>query len=264
MGNTEQKEMSFMAHLEELRWHLVRISIAILVVGVAIFCYQEWVYNNILLAHLNTNFTTYEWFCKNVDTSFCNLHFASKLQSLSPASQMMNAMWTSFILGVIVSFPYIIWELMRFIAPGLTAKERRNTYLFILIASFLLILGLLFSFYVICPMNVFFFYDYQITDLIENNFQFDSYISMINNTLLGVSLVFEMPLVIYFIAKFGLITPEFLRTYRKHAIVIILIVAAIVTPPDVASQIIVSIPMIILYEVSIIISKIVTRKNINS
>lgn len=192
--------------------------------------------------------------------SFCNLNFDQKLQSLDPTNQLMNALWTSFILGAIISFPYIIWEMMKFIMPGLTPSERKKSRGFIFISTFLMILGLLFSYYVIAPMSVFFFYDYQITDTIVNNFKFNSYISLITNTLLGVSIVFELPLVVYFLTKIGLITPEFLKKYRKHALVLVLILAAVITPPDVASQIIVAIPILILYEISIWVSKIIVKK----
>lgn len=257
--------MSFLDHLEELRWHLVRSTIFILVITIVLFVFQKNVYNDFLLAHLDPNFKTYQWFCEaftniGMQSDFCNIKFNSKLQSLSPTNQLMNAMWSSFILGLIISFPYIIWEMMRFISPGLTIKEQKNSRGFIIIATLLLILGLLFSYYIIVPMSVYFFYNYQITETIVNNFQFDSYISLITNTLLGVSVIFELPLVVYFLTKIGLITPEYLKRYRKHALVIVLIVSAIITPPDVASQIIVAIPVLILYEVSIVVSKLLIKK----
>ncbi|MGY6647422.1 twin-arginine translocase subunit TatC [Wenyingzhuangia sp. IMCC45574] len=261
----EQNEMSFLDHLEELRWHLVRSTVCILIFTIIIFTFQRQVYDHFLLAHLNPDFSTYQWFCDvftqiGIDSSFCNLSFNAKLQSLSPTNQLMNALWSSFILGAIISFPYIIWEMMRFILPGLTDNERKKSKGFILIATFLMILGLLFSYYIIAPMSVYFFYNYQITDTIVNNFQFDSYIGLITNTLLGVSIVFELPLVVYFLTKIGLITPEFLKKYRKHALVLVLIVSAIITPPDVASQIIVAIPILILYEISIGVSKVIVKK----
>ncbi|WP_010134495.1 twin-arginine translocase subunit TatC [Ochrovirga pacifica] len=262
---SDTKEMSFLDHLEELRWHLVRSTICVFLFAIILFVFQKQVYNHFLLAHLESDFATYQWFCEvftkiGIDSSFCNLELNSKLQSLSPTNQLMNALWTSFILGAILAFPYIIWEMMKFIMPGLTPKERQKSKGFIFIATFLLIIGLLFSYYVIAPMSVYFFYNYQITDAIVNNFQFDSYIGLITNTLLGVSIVFELPLVVYFLTKIGLITPEFLKKYRKHALVLVLIVAAVITPPDVASQIIVAIPILILYEISIWVSRIIVKK----
>jgi len=259
------KEMSFLDHLEELRWHLVRSTICVFIFTILLFIFQKQVYDLFLLAHLKPDFITYQWFCDaftkiGIESSFCNVSFNAKLQSLSPTNQLMNALWSSFILGLILSFPYIIWELMKFIMPGLTPKEQQKSKGFIVIATLLLTIGLCFSYYVIAPMSVYFFYNYQITDTIVNNFQFDSYIGLITNTLLGVSVVFELPLVVYFLTKFGLITPDFLKTYRKHALVLVLIIAAIITPPDVASQIIVAIPILILYEISIWVSKAIVKK----
>lgn len=265
MSKSTDKEMSFLDHLEELRWHLVRSTIAIFLVAIVAFTYQTFIYENFLLAHLQGDFVTYQFFCDTfskigINSDFCNVSFDQKLQALAPTKQLMNAIWSSLILGFIVAFPYVLWEMMRFITPGLTSKEKRSSKVLIFFASLLLILGLLFSYYVIVPMSVYFFYNYSISDLITNSFQFDSYISLVTNTLLGVSLIFELPLVIYFLSKIGLITPQFLKTYRKHALVLVLIVSAIITPPDVASQIIVTIPVLFLYEISIYISGAIQKK----
>ncbi|GGG99409.1 Sec-independent protein translocase protein TatC [Polaribacter pacificus] len=261
----EQKEMSFLGHLEELRWHLVRSSVAIMLVAVVAFIFQKQVFNNFLIAHLKPDFVTYQFFCKifasiGIESGFCNVNFPQKLQSLELTQQFMSSIWISFVLGIIVSFPYILWEMWRFIAPGLHENEQKRSRGFLFIASLLFFIGVLFSYYVIAPMSVSFFYGYQISDMIVNNFTMNSYISLITNTLLGVSLIFELPVLIYFLAKIGLVTPEFLRKYRKHAFVVVLILAAIITPPDVGTQIIVSIPIVILYEVSIYIANIVVKK----
>jgi sec-independent protein translocase protein TatC len=261
----QQKEMSFLGHLEELRWHLVRSSMAILLVAIVAFIFQKTVFDSFLIAHLKPDFITYEVLCKlfasiGVESGFCNVDFPQKLQALELTQQFMSSIWISFVLGVIVSFPYILWEMWRFIAPGLHENERKRSRGFLLIASLLFFIGVFFSYYVIAPMSVSFFYGYQISDMIVNNFTMNSYISLITNTLLGVSLIFELPVLIYFLAKIGLVTPEFLRKYRKHAFVLVLILAAIITPPDVGTQIIVSIPIVILYEVSIYIASIVVKK----
>lgn len=262
-----QNEMSFLDHLEELRWHLVRSFIAIFIFGVVLFIFQTQVYEYFLLAHLKPDFITYQWFCDGfaflgMESSFCTVDFPQKLQSLSLTNQLMNSLWTSAILGLILAFPYVVYEMWKFIAPGLHESERKNSRGFIFVTSFLFFIGLLFSYFIICPMSVYFFYNYQITDLIQNNFQFESYISIITNALLGVSLVFELPVIIYFLSKAGLVSPQFLRTYRRHALVVVLILSAIITPPDVASQIIVSIPVMFLYEIGIYISKFVEKKRL--
>ncbi|MBT4869129.1 MAG: twin-arginine translocase subunit TatC [Polaribacter sp.] len=261
----KEKEMSFLGHLEELRWHLVRSASVVLIFGIFLFIFQKEVYENFLLAHRKSDFITYQLFCDffnlfGLDSSFCRVSFKDNLISLKPTQQLMNSIWSSFILGIILSFPYLLWELWKFISPGLTLKEVRNSRGFIFVASLLFFLGIAFSFYIIAPISIHFLYNYQITDLIQNNFTMDSHIGLVTNMLLGVSILFELPVLVFFLTKIGLITPAFLKKYRKHALVVVLIVAAIITPPDVASQIIVAIPIVILYEVSIKVSKIVIKK----
>jgi len=264
----KEKEMSFLGHLEELRWHLVRSASAIIILAVVFFVYSEQVYDYFLLAHIQPDFITYKVFCDffkffGLDSAFCHVSFADKkLQSIEVTSQLMNSLWSSIILGLIIAFPYLLWEMWRFVAPGLTQNERNKSRGFIFIASLLFFIGVWFSFYVIAPISIHFLYNFQISDNIENNFTLQSHISLVTNLLLGVSIIFELPVVIYFLAKIGLITPEFLKKYRKHALVIVLIIAAIITPPDVASQIIVTIPILILYEIGIVVSRRVIKNQL--
>ncbi len=261
----KQKDMSFLGHLEELRWHLVRSASAIFIIGILLFIFQKEVYEHFLLAHRKSDFITYQIFCDffslfGFDSTFCNVAFTDNLISLKPTQQLMNAIWSSFILGIILSFPYLLWEIWRFISPGLTKNEVKSSKGFIFIASFLFFCGIAFSFFVIAPISIHFLYNYQISELIQNNFTLDSHIGLVTNMLLGVSILFELPVLIYFLTKIGLVTPDFLRKYRKHALVVVLILAAIITPPDIASQVIVAIPILILYEISIKVSKIVIKK----
>lgn len=260
-----EKEMSFLDHLEELRWHLVRSFTAIFIVAIIVFVKIDYVFDNILIAHLKADFSTYQFFCKvfssiGIDSDFCNINFNQSLQALNPTQQLMTAIWSSLILGFVVAFPYILWEMWRFVSPGLHENEKKKSRGFIFSSSFLFFLGVLFSYYVIIPMSVYFFYNFKISDSIQNNFKVDAYISLVTNTLIGVAVFFELPIVIYFLSKIGLVTPQFLRTYRKHALVVVLILSAIITPPDIASQIIVAVPIMILYEISIHISKLVIKK----
>ncbi len=262
---TQEKEMSFLAHLEELRWHLVRSAISIFVIAIVLFTFQKYVYEDFLLAHLKPDFITYRLFCDfftllGMDSGFCDVVLPNNLQSIKVTQQLMNSIWTSFILGLIISFPYILWEFWRFVSPGLQEKEIKKSKGFIFIASFLFFVGVLFSYYVIAPISIDFLYNYEITPMITNQFTMDSHIGLVTNMLLGVSIMFELPVIIYFLTKIGLITPQFLKRYRKHALVVVLIVAAIITPPDVASQVIVAIPVLILYEISIKVSKRVIKK----
>lgn len=262
---TNQKEMSFLGHLEELRWHLIRSAGAIFLIAIVLFVFQKEVYENFLLAHRKSDFITYQIFCDfftflGFDSSFCNVTFKDNLISLKPTQQLMNSIWSSFILGIVLSFPYLLWEIWRFIAPGLTNNEVNKSRGFIFVASFLFFCGIAFSFYVIAPISIHFLYNYQITDLIQNNFTMDSHIGLVTNMLLGVSILFELPVLVFFLTKIGLVTPEFLKKYRKHSLVVVLILAAIITPPDIASQIIVAIPILMLYEISIKVSKMVLKK----
>jgi sec-independent protein translocase protein TatC len=172
----------------------------------------------------------------------------------------MTAIWSYLILGIILAFPYLLWELWRFISTGLTKKEVKSSRGFLFVASFLFFCGIAFSFYVIAPISIHFLYNYKISDVIQNNFTLESHIGLVTNMLLGVSVLFELPVLVYFLTKIGLVTPEFLKKYRKHSLVVVLILAAIITPPDVASQIIVAIPILVLYEISIKVSRMVIKK----
>ena len=265
----ETKEMSFLGHLEELRWHLVRSAVVIFILAIVLFVFKEEIYNNFIIAHTHSDFVTYRFFCQvfsgiGIESSFCNIQIPNKLQALSLTQQLMSSLWVSMVLAVIIAFPYLLWEMWRFIAPGLHKTERKKSRGFLFIASFLFFIGVLFSYYVIMPMSVSFFYGYQISDSIINNFTLDSYISLFTNTMLGISLVFELPVVIYFLSLLVFVTPDFLRKYRKHSLVLVLILSAIITPPDVASQIIVSIPILILYEIGIYISGFVQKRQLKN
>ena len=232
------KEMSFLDHLEELRWHLVRSFVAVFIIAILIFANINFVFDEFLLAHLKPNFATYVFFCDIfsaigiMDSSFCSVSLDQTLQALNPTQQLMTSIWSSLILGFIISFPYILWEFWRFVSPGLHKSERRKSQGFIFISSLLFFIGILFSYYVILPMSVYFFYNYEISDVIQNNFKLEAYINLITNTLLGVAILFELPVIIFFLSKVGLITPGFLRKYRKHALVVVLVLSAIITPPD--------------------------------
>lgn len=261
----QEKEMSFLDHLEELRWHIIRSITAIFSVAILVFVFVKLIFDEILLAHLKPDFVTYRFFCKvfsyiGIDSSFCNIKFSQELQVLNPTEELMTAIWSSLILGVIFAFPYVLWEVWRFIAPGLLESERKKSRGFIFSASALFFSGILFSYYVILPMSVYFFYNFSIGDAIVKSFKLGAYISLITNTLIGVAIFFELPIIIYFLSKIGLVTPQFLRKYRKHALVVVLILSAIITPPDVASQIIVAVPIMFLYQIGIYISKYVIKK----
>ena len=178
------------------------------------------------------------------------------------AEQFSVHIWTSITVGFILAFPFIIWEVWKFISPGLYEKERKNAKSFIIISSFLFFIGVLFGYYIVTPLSVNFLGNYSISDAVERNIKIGSYISLVRSSLLASGFIFELPIIMYFLTKMGLITPDFLRKYRKHALVLVLVLAAVITPPDIISQIIVAIPILMLYELSIYISKIVIKREL--
>lgn len=267
MAKKNLNEMSFLDHLEELRWLLVRSTIAILVMAVVTFFFADYIFDVILFGPTNPNFITYRSFCElshyvGFQDSICveNLDFI--LQNTAMEGQVNIFVWICIAVGFILAFPFILWELWKFISPALYPKERKNAKLFIFTASLLFFLGVLFGYYVVVPMSVNFFASFKVSEVVKNEFNLESYISMVKTSVIASGLFFEMPIIIYFLTKLGLVTPIFLRKYWKWAVVIILIVAAIVTPPDVVSQLIVAIPMLLIYEVSILISKVVYKKKL--
>ena len=267
MAKKEPKEMSFMDHLEELRWLLVRATIAMLVGAAITFFVSDFIFNEIIFGPTNPNFITYRLFCElsnyvGFADSICVTELPFVIQNTDMEGQVTILVWTCITAGFIIAFPYILWLLWNFISPALYEKERKNAKYFIFVASILFFLGVLFGYYVIVPMSVNFFATFTVSTIIKNEFNVDSYIGMIKTSVVACGLFFELPIIIYFLTKLGLVTPDFLRKYRKYGIVIILIVAAIVTPPDVVSQVIVSIPMFLIYEASIFISALVEKNRL--
>jgi sec-independent protein translocase protein TatC len=261
-----EKEMSFLDHVEELRWHLVRSSVAIFFFGIIAFLMKDFIFNRILFAPKNADFLTYRMFCK-VSNFFgtdglCIEDIPFTFQSLEMAEQFSVHIWTSITVGFIIAFPFIIWEVWKFISPGLYEKERKGARSFIIISSFLFFIGVLFGYYIVTPLSVNFLGNYSVSNVIERNIKIGSYISLVRSSLLASGFIFELPIIMYFLTKMGLITPDFLKKYRKHALVIVLVLAAVITPPDIISQIIVAIPILILYELSIYISKVVIKREL--
>ena len=254
-----KNEMSFLNHLEVLRWTLVRSALAVFAGGVVAFIMKDFIFNSILLAPKDPSFVTYRFLC-SVSKSFgtnglCIDEIPFIVQSRTMAGQFSAHIWTSIVFGFIVAFPFIVWEIWKFIKPALYDTEKKNARSFILITSLLFFVGILFGYYVITPLSINFLGSYRVADEVRNNFDLSSYTGLLKASCLSSGFIFELPIVIYFLTKMGLVTPEFLKEYRKYALVMVLILAAIITPPDIISQIIVAIPMIILYEVSIKISR---------
>lgn len=258
--------MSFWGHIDALRAHLFRSVVVVVIMAGVLFCFPEFLFDTVLFGPLKNDFLTYRAFCKlghmmSLGDQLCFGYYTFKLQSLGLSDQFTSQMWIAFIGGLMLAAPYILWEFWKFIKPALKEKERKASTGFIISSSFLFISGILFSYYIIVPLTVNFLGNYKVSDMIENNFTMDSYISTVTTLSLATGIVFELPIIVYFLSKFGLMTPEFMRKYRKHAVVVILIVAAVVTPsPDVTSQMLVAFPLYLLYEISIYVSRYVVKK----
>jgi sec-independent protein translocase protein TatC len=263
--NIEEKEMAFLDHLEELRWHGVRSIAAILIFTIVGFVFVDWVFNQIILAPARAEFWTWRILCKlghaidRVDV-LCIQDIPLSLQSRYMTGQFTITIVSAVVLGLVMSFPYIIWEGWRFIKPGLKPKERKNTTGVVGTISFLFAVGISFGYYVISPLMVYVMVNYRISDMIVNQFDITSYVSTLITLIFGSGILFQLPVVVYFLSKMGLLTPQFMRAYRKHAIVVILIIAAIITPPDPLSQSLITLPLYLLYEISIYISAVVVRR----
>lgn len=267
MEKKELKEMSFLDHLEELRWLLVRSTIAILIFATFTFFVSDYIFDVIIFGPKSPDFITYRFFCDlshqlGFADSICVTEMPFIIQNIDVEGQVNILVWTCITAGFILAFPYILLQLWNFISPALYENERKHAKLFIFIASALFFLGVLFGYFVVVPMSVNFFATFKVSDVVQNQFSFDSYIGMIKTSVIASGLFFELPIIIYFLTKLGLVTPQFLRKYWKYAVIIILIVAAIVTPPDVVSQLIVAIPMLVIYEASIFISSIVYKNQL--
>lgn len=265
MAKKNQSEMSFLDHLEVLRWVLIRSTIAILIGATIAYNFSDFIFDVVIFGPKEGDFITYRWFCQlateyDLDKSFCLQELPFELQNRTMEGQFSMLVWTSITAGFIIAFPFILWELWKFVSPALYEKEKKNIKYFISIASILFFLGVAFGYFILTPLSINFLANLTISTQVENQIDIDSYIGLVKTTSLATGLVFELPIVIFFLAKIGLVSAKFLRDYRKYAIVIILIIAAIVTPPDVISQIIVTIPLWILYEVSIFIAQFVSKK----
>ena len=258
-------EMSFLDHLEELRWHLIRSVFAVVIIGSGAFLMKSFIFDTVIFGPSKMDFPTYRLFCDiatwlGFDSAFCADKLPFTIQSRQMGAQFSMHIWTSIWAGVILGFPYILYELWKFISPGLYEKERQNSRGFILIASFLFFTGVLFGYYVVAPLSINFLSTYQVSEIISNEFDIDSYVGNIKTSVLACGVLFELPIIIFFLTKVGIVTPDILKKYRKIALVVVLILSAVITPPDVTSQIIVAVPVILLYQVSIYISGLVLRK----
>lgn len=261
-----EKNMTFLEHLEELRWHIIRSLLAIVVFAIAAFAFRGIVFDKVLLGPRSAEFFTNRKLCelgKKLDMTETLCINAEKLQiiNVKMAGQFSTHITVSFVAGIIFAFPFIFAEFWRFLKPALYPNEKRHARGAVFFSSFLFMLGVLFGYYLIAPLSIQFLGTYMVSSDVSNQIHLGSYIGTVTSVVLASGVIFELPILIYFLSKVGLVGPAFLKKYRKHAVVIILIVAAIITPPDIISQILVSLPLMLLYEVGILISKRMERRN---
>jgi sec-independent protein translocase protein TatC len=265
-AKTKEAEMSFFDHLDVLRGHLIRSAIVILLLTCLCFYYYDFLFDTIIMGPKRPDFWTYKAMCRlgdyfNLGPGFCITSIPGKIINTEMAGQFTLQINSSLLVGIVIGFPYLLWEVWRFIKPALLEKERKSASGFVFFASVLFILGILFGYYLIAPLSVNFLTNYKISDIIENTITIDSYLSSVATLTLGTGIVFELPIIIYILSKLGIMTPKFMRAQRRYAIVIILVIAAIVTPtPDILTMLTVSLPLFLLYEVSIWVSGIVFKQ----
>jgi sec-independent protein translocase protein TatC len=261
---TSDTELSFWEHFEALRWHLFRSSIAIVIMSTIALIYNKFIFDKIILAPKEQGFISNKilcWFGNKINVEyFCLNNLNLKIINTSMSGQLTTSLGVSIITGFILSVPYILWEFWRFVKPALKEKERKYSRNFVFVTSSLFLTGVVFSYFLIVPLTVNFLGSYKVSESVENYISLNSYISTITTLSFATGLVFEFPILVYFLTKIGIITPNFLSKQRRYIIVLILIIAAIITPPDVFSQIMVSIPLYALFELSIFISRIVYKK----
>lgn len=272
MSKNKNGEMTFLEHLEELRWVIIRSLLAICVAGSTAFLFKKTIFENILLMPRYPEFISNRIICKLgmmtkhlLDKIFtfpdiCINQHPKPLQNITMGGQFNIHIWVSIVAGFIIAFPYVFYQFWSFITPALHKNEQKYARGAVFYSSTLFILGVLFGYFILLPFSIDFLTSYSVSDQIENKINFVSYISNITTVALACGLVFELPIVVYFLSRIGILTPGFMTKYWRHSVIIILIIAAIITPPDIISQTLVAIPLILLYFASILISKAVVRK----
>ncbi|GAB6279542.1 MAG: twin-arginine translocase subunit TatC [Lentimicrobium sp.] len=270
VGNVNKKrkrnpqDMGFWEHLEELRWHLVRSLIAIALGTVFAFMKRDFIFDTILLGPKTNDFLTIRLLC-NLGEKFginalCLDNSQLTLINITMSGQFTQHIYISLVAGLIIASPYVFYELWRFIKPALREEELRYSSIAITIVSILFIIGILFSYFLIVPLTINFLGNYQVSEMVKNQISLSSYINTVVGVILSVGIVFELPALAWVLSRLGIITDKWMRKYRKVMIIVIFIVAAIITPPDMFSQILVAVPLLILYEISIYVAAVATKK----
>lgn len=265
----DDAEMSFIDHLEALRWHIVRSVFAVLVFAIAIFINIDWIFDNVIMGPTQKNFFSYKLFCAlshklGMGDSLCMPPIAMKIQVTTVSGTFMSSISIAAVGGILAAFPYLCWEIWRFVKPALKPEELKHTRGIIFWVSFFFFLGAAFGYFMLAPFTFNFLYNYSLgsQQILDYKPMLSDYLDSIIDITLGSGIAFELPMASWLLARIGLLTPGFLRTYRKYAYVALLVLAAIITPsPDWGSQMIVCVPLVLLYEISVIITARVNKKN---
>jgi sec-independent protein translocase protein TatC len=264
MSKNPEAEMSFLEHLEVMRWHLLRSIAAIVILALVAFVFKDIVFDKIILAPKEPPFPTNRYLCQLGEIlgleRICINQNPFQLQTVKMAEQFSMHIIVSLVAGIVVAFPYIFWEFWRFIVPALYDKERNTARGAVFYTSLLFILGVLFGYYIISPLSVNFLGNYRVSESVISAPTLRSYVQTITSVVLASGLVFQLPILVYFLSKVGLVTPNFLKKYRRHSIILIVTLSAIITPPDVFSQVLVALPLMVLYEIGIAISRRIMRQ----
>lgn len=258
------KEMSFLEHLEELRFILMRSTIAIVLVSIVLFICKDFVFNEIIFGPRKADFFSYRAWCwlshaVGLGDRLCATEFNYSIINTTMMGKFTAHIMVSMIGGFIVAFPYVFWQFWSFVSPGLRQNESNAVRGITLYTALLFFTGVLFGYYIIAPLSLQFLGNYELAD-VESTITIMSYMKLVASITLATGIVFQLPIAIYFLTKVGLVTPEFLKKFRKHALVATLVLAAVITPPDLTSQILVALPVLVLYEISILISRRVVNK----
>jgi len=260
----EEEGMSFLDHLEALRWHILRAVSAVLVFSVAAFIAKDFVFGILILGPSKVDFLTYRLLCDVGNylgvNALCIDDLPFTIQSRQMTGQFSMHMTSSFVVGLIAAFPYLFWEVWRFISPGLYSKEKNAARGAVFFVSFLFLLGASFGYYILSPLSINFLANYQLDPSITNEFDITSYVSTLSMLVLASAIMFQLPVVVYFLSMSGLVTSRMLKVYRKHSVVVILVLSAVITPPDVISQLLIAMPIVVLYELGIEIAKRLEKK----
>jgi sec-independent protein translocase protein TatC len=268
-GKSLEAEMSFFDHLEVLRWHLIRSAIAVTVFMIVAFSFYDFIFDNIIMGPKDANFWTYRIMCRIADwinaPDFCVTEVPGTIINTQMAGQFILQINSSLIIAVMMGVPYLLYEVWLFVKPALNDLERKSASGFVFYASLLFALGVLFGYYIVVPLAMNFLANYSISTDISNTITIDNYLSFVATLTLGCGIVFELPMIIYILSKLGIMTPQFMRKSRQYAVVVILLLAAIITPtPDIITMLTVSFPMFLLYELSIVVASRVHRKRMKT